>query len=328
MKTKPSWKDKIDPAFDRLIKNYLGFIDAINLPANTGWVIFEPEYLSHWEKKGMESWSDRYDKHIKKVSERIIKLKTQKGMPLKEKKRKRVAFQKKLFAKIEKLPWQSQEYYKKAFEMYYEDKYIDYDFKSMPIEELKERVNAFFMDQLLLSLHIDIVEAENREKNETAEDLKKKLRRSPLVMDMMLSAYNSLSVISFGKNMYQLIKEVKDDNADSLFQILQIDRSMLEWGPAQRMIRKAQLSGDMEFFRKVAEAITTPPVDNTKVHVRAALVLLMFWELGLKKLSNDERYELLKSCGIRVQDEPESFRRFANRLMEDAGKMNQSLVAQ
>jgi hypothetical protein len=33
---KPSWKDKIDPAFDKIIKIYIQFIEFVGLPANTG----------------------------------------------------------------------------------------------------------------------------------------------------------------------------------------------------------------------------------------------------------------------------------------------------
>ena len=50
----PSWKDKIDPAFDKIIKFYIQFVELVGLPANTGWIGLEDEALKLWEKKGMQ----------------------------------------------------------------------------------------------------------------------------------------------------------------------------------------------------------------------------------------------------------------------------------
>ena len=52
--SQPSWKDKIDPAFDKIIKFYIQFVELVGLPANTGWIGLEGEALKLWEKKGMQ----------------------------------------------------------------------------------------------------------------------------------------------------------------------------------------------------------------------------------------------------------------------------------
>ncbi len=53
---KPRWKDKIDPAFDQIIKLYVQFVDLVGLSSNRGWIGLEDEALKLWEKKGMQGW--------------------------------------------------------------------------------------------------------------------------------------------------------------------------------------------------------------------------------------------------------------------------------
>jgi len=46
MTSKPSsWKEKIDPAFDKIIKYVLQVLNQSDLPANTGWIALENQYL-------------------------------------------------------------------------------------------------------------------------------------------------------------------------------------------------------------------------------------------------------------------------------------------
>ena len=81
------------------------------------------------------------------------------------------------------------------------------------------------------------------------------------------------------------------------------------------MIRKAQISGDEGFFKKLAKAITKQPFSHDKEFTRAMMVINLFWPIGLNKLSNSERIDLLETCGIRIQDDPETFRRYVNSLV-------------
>jgi len=48
---KDSSKDKIDPAFDKIIKFYIQFVEVVGLPTNTGWLVIEEKALNLWEKK-------------------------------------------------------------------------------------------------------------------------------------------------------------------------------------------------------------------------------------------------------------------------------------
>lgn len=72
---KDSWKDKIDPAFDKIIKFYIQFVEFFGLSTNTGWLVLEEEALNLWENKGMQGWIKSYEKSMTDKKKMIIKWK-------------------------------------------------------------------------------------------------------------------------------------------------------------------------------------------------------------------------------------------------------------
>ena len=52
MKSKPSsWKEKVDPAFDVIIRKFVKFFDSVELISNTGWLVLNEEYLKNFCKE-------------------------------------------------------------------------------------------------------------------------------------------------------------------------------------------------------------------------------------------------------------------------------------
>jgi len=45
-----SWKEKVDPAFDIIIRKYLKFFDSVEMISNTGWLVLNEEYLKNFCK--------------------------------------------------------------------------------------------------------------------------------------------------------------------------------------------------------------------------------------------------------------------------------------
>jgi len=121
------------------------------------------------------------------------------------------------------------------------------------------------------------------------------------------------------KSLDNLIEEARSGNEDSFFNLLQIDRTVVECDWAQKMIRKAQLTGDVKFFKRMAKSISKSPLENAKQFTTARMVIIMFWHLGLKKLKYYEIRKLLKTCGLLVQDS-DAFRRFVQRLEKTTSK--------
>lgn len=311
---KTSWKYKIDPAFDKIIKQFIQFLDISGMPANSGWVVLEDEPLTLWQEKGMQGWIKRYEKNMTKEMRETINFLQYKNMPEHEINKKRNDYRKWLFTVIKILPEESQNYYKNVFEPFYSEKVACGYFNGMTREQRKTAITDLYVDIAVLTVHAGLIEFENEAKN-SPETFRKKYIRPSIVVDILLSAYDAISRLVFEKGLPDLLKEAKRGNEDSFFKLLRIDRTVVECEWGQKMIRKAQLTGDEKFFRKMAKAITTSPLENAKVYGQAAVVLLLFWRLGLYRLTNDELIELLEYCGIKVQDDPESFRKFVNRLI-------------
>lgn len=312
----PSWKKKIDPALDKIIKTYIQFLDQTDLPANSGWIMLTDESYKIWTEKGMEGWAERYEEYLKERSKMIIKFKVPHNMPEKEKIKTKRKFKKDLHEQIKLLPQDSQIYYERVFEPFYSESpaHSDY-FKKLSVSDLKERMTDFFADRFLLQLHVQMIKIEEEVKTMPKEAFVKKYFRLPVIKDIILSLNDSISILVFGRSLYVLLEEAKDMNKDSFFNLLQIDRSVVECEWAKKMIREAQLTANEVFFQDMAKAITTSPLENDKEYSQAIIVLLLFWRLGLSKLTNDERIELLEGCGIKLQPGQESFRRFVNRLI-------------
>jgi hypothetical protein len=69
MKLKSSWKEKVDPAFDIIIRKYVKFFDSVELIFNTGWLVLNDEYLKNFCKV-QDGWILNYEKEMTK--DRII----------------------------------------------------------------------------------------------------------------------------------------------------------------------------------------------------------------------------------------------------------------
>jgi hypothetical protein len=46
-----SWKEKVDPAFDIIIRKFVKFFDSVELISNTGWLVLNEEYLKNFSKE-------------------------------------------------------------------------------------------------------------------------------------------------------------------------------------------------------------------------------------------------------------------------------------
>ncbi len=320
MLNQSSWKNKIDPSFDKIVKAYLSMLSDTDMIRDSGWFALRDEYLKKWEEKGSKGWYKEYESFLSQLSKNIKAIRIPKKFDEKERihllRKRRID----LFADLESLPVESQQYYKQKFKPFYSEVPADQIPVNVTKEDLAALLTDFYADYALLEIHKISIEVLKNEKEPSDREVMKLLNFT------LFSAYNTISLVVFGRNIYELIKEGKNGNQDSFFKALQIDRTIIESTWAIKMIRKAQLSGDEKFFKRMAKAIAKQPLTHDKEFTRAIMIIILFWHLGLNKLTNSERIELLEECGIRVQDDPESFRRFANSLVR-ASQRNMSVIS-
>jgi len=136
--------------------------------------------------------------------------------------------------------------------------------------------------------------------------------------DISLSSYAWLNfafiAALFGESPFALFEKAKSGDKDSILKLIQLDKSLIQSDWSMKEIKKAQLSGDQEYFKKLSKAIATNPYKAKKVNLKLSLVLVFGWDEGLKELTNIELFEFVKKLGIYGSDDPDSLYREIKRL--------------
>ncbi|NUO10000.1 MAG: hypothetical protein HUU08_15230 [Candidatus Brocadia sp.] len=317
-----SWKEKIDPAFDEIIKVYLDFIDRSHINVNTGYLCFDDDTLNFLKQKGYPSLHKKLAldyEYSKKLTKDMIKLGASNDIEYILKFFTAKKFEQKksyLFKLIQALPKkESQEYYRKFFCFFETEEKLKSYFNRSPGIDLKRCQFDVGTNFLTLVMQVMYKEYWNTENDESIKG--KRLDRLNLIKISLSLVYNTISGITHKNSLDELLEEAEKGNDESLFKAIQIDKTLfdLEW--IRKRIRKAFYSGDRIFFDRLGAAVMKMSLENDIEYNKLNSVLISFWELGLCKLTNQERWELLKSCGIVVQDDPKSFDRHVRRLIEN-----------
>lgn len=66
-----TWKLKIDPAFDKLIRTYLKYLSRCHLPAGDGYLCPDEHALKLLERKKYPALDEQYDLDFRTVSKSI-----------------------------------------------------------------------------------------------------------------------------------------------------------------------------------------------------------------------------------------------------------------
>ena len=316
------WKGKIEPAFDELIKVYLDFIDRSHINVNTGYLCLDDDSLNFLKHEGYPSFHKKikYDyEYNKKLTKDIIKLGASNDIEYILKFFTAKKFEQKksyLLKMIHALPnKESKEYYRMFFSFFEtEEKLKSYLDRRSEID-LKRCLFDVVMNILTLMIQVMVKGYWDTENDESIK--RKRLDRLNLIKIGLSEVFNTVSSITHKKSLDGLLEEAEKGNDESLFKAIQIDKTLFDLDWLRKRIRKAFYAGDASFFKKLGMAIEKTPLENDIEYTKLNSVLISFWGLGLCKLNNQELWELLKSCGIIVQDDPESFRKHVNRLIEN-----------
>ncbi|MCF6149450.1 MAG: hypothetical protein E3K37_12425 [Candidatus Kuenenia sp.] len=337
-----SWKEKIDPAFDKPVKTYINFLRLIgNLP-NDGQLSFDDDFKKLINKNIniLECYDNKIKKEMAQFIENIGLTGKHEGMLLFKiinsieyynnflkfmQKHNiirnifkffvnvfinclgiRIQFQMKALIKLtEKIPErESLQYYKEKFNHF--------------IKELQK--NPFYKIQneyllLTFALYIRIIFAKVEELDKTTEKEEKKeteYLNDPVVLNQIFGFfYSIMSQIAHQKTMNELIENIDDNN--SLHKAVTIDKGLLQYKPIQERIRKAKISGDKRFFKELGRSIAKSPLQKVGLHSKTYAVLTFFINIELYKLTNEELHLFLEDCGLTPPAYPDGFNKFLQR---------------
>jgi len=134
-----------------------------------------------------------------------------------------------------------------------------------------------------------------------------------IILYLTFCLLDMTSFLVHKKSIKTLYAEAKTGNHESLFKLLQLDKTLFDHEWLKELMLKEMIMANTEFFKRIGNAIKSePPIGKLK-QGKIKLVLLAYWGFGLSKLTIPELMQLLEESGIEVQLDPESFRKFVNR---------------
>lgn len=319
-----SWKDKVDPAFDRFIKFYLEFLKVSELPGNKGYLALEERNLKTLEIEDFPSLASVYEHD--KAEDALIDFGIILDEPItkdnlkeidKEVKKKKNIFI--LMLELsEMMQKESRRYYEKAFENFISEETYNKYISGKDEMQIKTIVKKVSNDALSFWYHLLVVPLEDKK-----EEIRKNIQlrnfkfSTKMIKRNLFYTWDAVSLMVNGASLKELYKKAKEGDNESLFKLIQVDKTFFDHKWVRTRINKAAYSGDWNFFESLGEAIETDPLkhDSRKDRIdKLFLVIKFFWNIGLYRLSDNELHDLLISDSIyselETHEDIESFQNF------------------
>ena len=339
---KNSWKKKIDPAFDDLIKVYLDYIKRTHICSidkRKRYLSLDDESLKVLERRGYPPLLRELKpnpRNLKKLMNYTIGVGASPDSMLilecfknidkllnkkKKKKSKGVsknkysdALESNIMSMINGLPREdSRNYYKKRLLVDLSPKKTKAFFEGKTQKELIKDLVDIGIDVTCLMFQTGFtgyLDLPNGNCNG------KKFIKSNVVNLAMQQTYNSISIMTYKKSLSELLEEAQK-NDESLYNAIHLDKTLFDKGWVRKRIKRAFYSGDSIFFKELARAIKKPPIDAKLMYGELVIILSSLWLLGLYRLDNSELMELLKTNGVPIQEDIDTFRKYIDRLKDD-----------
>lgn len=344
MDNNDSWKGKIDPAFDELIKVHLDFIRntcICDSDKKKRYLSLDKESLKVLERKRYPPLLKEFKpnlRNLKKMSNDIIaigaspdcmhildyfknlaklcNLNKQKNNKTKKEIMDKFIneYKSNLMRMIKGLSREdSRNYYKKRLEIYFSPEVAKAFVEGKTQDELKRDYFEIGTDIFCLMYQTEIKGYWDSQ-DKSCED--KKINKPNLIHIAMQQIYDAISITTYRKSLRALIKEARNSD-ESLYKAIHLDKTLFDVDWVRKRIRKAFYSGDSTFFKQLGRAIKKPPIPGKVMYVEAIVILASLWFLGLYRLEISELMELLEASGAMISEDPESFRKFIDRLKDD-----------
>lgn len=341
-----SWKERIDPNFDNLIRVYADFIRLSHICSddkNKRYLSIDNESLKVLERKSYPPLFKqiKYNaKNVRKtvrdivnlgaskdiecimnlilnVSKGLIELGGVKNFAQRQKTANELCneFKMNIFTMINGLPnKESRDYYRKCFDIYQTPEKCTAFLEGKTEKELTKAILDMGSDLTALVYQTMFRNYWESENNSSPNG--KKINKLNMIKLAMLEVYNLISKVKYKKSLYLLIEEGRKGNEESLFNAIHIDKTLFEECWVRKRIRRAFYSGDSRFFKRLGMEISKPPLGGRVTYEEAILILLFLWEMGLYRLEYREIMDLFKENGIMIPKD-----RHGNESMESLSKL-------
>lgn len=298
-----SWKFKIDPGFDSMIKIYVkDLLEPLEKLPKGGRLILNDELSelvlnsAGWHSSYIEDKpKDEVIQFLRKVGiidDPLLKVFVYSGEDKKE-------YFDNCLKIAESLPGKSKAYYTEQLNLLIESHEIIPPFNlfeppqnnSSDVKEFYAVINSMMMRRLFLLM------TETTEKEATEEEVEAFIQ--PEVINSFIGFLSlTLSQLAFQRPLRNLLIRFREGDDDSLYKALRLDKTLLYCVQVKERIIKAQTYGDVEFFKKLGKAISSAPLQDVNCPGKLFPVVFFFWPMGLYRLSRKDLHELLVRSDI------------------------------
>jgi len=313
---KHSWKSKIDPEFDAAVKTLLRFFREIKRASDDGFFAINNNFQeiilnsTGWQtgydgKELIRLVNEAYEGYLD--SDSLVK----RFESYRSNKKRQHRLKKFLFTLAAKLPEASKKYYELKIESL-SDGSFHKQLAKLYGKNKEKAIKQVTCDALTFycSLMCRLI-LQDLERNTDLDNNQIKLLDRPSALNTFMNIDHSIfSQIAFQKSIYELLQE---ENDSSLLKAIRVDKTLLCTDVVKQRLMKAQLSGDVVFFQKLARAIEKKPIAKEAPQYETYIVLWFFWLMGLNTLKLNQLYQFLKDCGLNPPEYPSGLDKFLQR---------------
>jgi len=323
VKEKILWKQKIDPAFPKLIETYLEFISISQISGNKGYICPAERQLENLKIENYPSIASVYEHDD--LEEGFVEL----GLLLGEESiendmksiKRELKKKKNIFAwyleMSEHMENESKKYYSEAFEPFSStERFQEYisgkDKAACQIigRKMKSDIYTFIFH------HMTVPFIDDKEEIKRNIQFKNIRLSTKMTKRTLFSVWDSISLLVNGASLKELFKKAKSGDDDALYDLIKVDKTLFAHEWVRERINKAAYIGDGNFFELLGKAVADDPLKHSgrKEDLdKLFLVIKFFWDFGLYRLSDYELHDLLLESKIDIYENVESFSKHLSR---------------
>ncbi len=329
-----SWKQKIDPAFDKFIKFYLDFLMVTQLPGNEGYIAIDDRHLKTLDGDNYPSLASVYEHDNREDTVidfgvlvddtfTLDALNVMKKEIKKEMKKKKSNFEV-MLEYPEMMQEESRDYYRRAFEIFSSAETFKKYIANKSEKEIRELQKKAASDIYSFILNVVVIPFQ-KEKDQIRKSIQLRNFKysTRMIKRIIFYAWDAISLLVNKATLKELYKNAKEGDDESLFKILKIDKTFLDFKWVRTKINKAAYSADWKFLSSIGDAIKSEPLKHDSRAERTDklfIVIKYFWKFGLYRLTDKELHELLISeeivSELNTYEDVESFQKFLQRYRE------------
>lgn len=167
-----------------------------------------------------------------------------------------------------------------------------------PFYEGNEHLQLIDLVRFLGSQDLSNIRDNKKKQEMLGRQLLEKISTPEMIVYTAFQTLNFVCCLINKKSLRILYDEARNGNQKSLLTLLRYDKTLFDHEWFRELIMRKMIEGNYYFFEKIGDAIKSEPPLGRQKRGKLKIVLLMFWHSVFKKLTWNERLNLLDKFGL------------------------------